>query len=72
MALSRFPPWLIDKCGWKGKSHGGAEVFRKQPLVIVNQTGEASPEDVVTLAAAIQASVKERFGVDLNREVEYV
>ena len=64
--------WLIDKCGWKGKSHGGAAVFQKQPLVIVNQTGESSPDDVVALAKAIQDSVKERFGIDLNREVEYV
>lgn len=64
--------WLIDKCGWKGKSHGGAAVFHKQPLVIVNQTGESSPDDVVALAKAIQDSVKERFGIDLNREVEYV
>ena len=64
--------WFIDKCGWKGKSHGGAAVFEKQPLVIVNQSGEAAPDDVVALAAEIQKSVKERFGVELSREVEYV
>ena len=64
--------WLIDKCGWKGKFHCGAAVFEKQPLVIVNRTGEAVPEDVMSLASAIQKSVKERFGIELNREVEYV
>ncbi len=64
--------WLIDKCGWKGMSRGGAAVFNKQPLVIVNWTGEAVPEDVMSLAEGIRASVKEKFGVELSREVEYV
>ena len=64
--------WLIDKCGWKGRSNGGAAVYEKQPLVIVNRSGEASPEDVVVLAARVQASVKEKFGANLEREVEYV
>ena len=64
--------WLIDKCGWKGMSRGGAAVYIKQPLVIVNWTGSAIPEDVMSLAEGIRSSVKERFGVDLNREVEYV
>jgi len=64
--------WLIDKCGWKGKSVGGASVYQRQPLVIVNNTGEATPDDVVSLAAGIQDSVREKFGIDLEREVEYV
>ncbi len=64
--------WMIDKCGWKGRGHGGAAVYDKQPLVIVNGSGNAAPEDVMTLAAEIQSSVKEKFGVDLEREVEYV
>ena len=64
--------WMIDKCGWKGRGHGGAAVYEKQPLVIVNGSGNAAPEDVMTLAAEIQSSVKEKFGVDLEREVEYV
>lgn len=64
--------WLIDKCGWKGMSRGGAAVYIKQPLVIVNWTGSAVPEDVMSLAEGIRSSVKEGFGVDLNREVEYV
>ena len=58
--------WLEREVKW------GAAVFQKQPLVIVNQTGESSPDDVVALAKAIQDFVNERFGIDLNREVEYV
>ena len=64
--------WMIDKSGWKGRAHGGAAVYEKQPLVIVNRSGDATPDDVISLAAEIQSSVRERFGVVLEREVEYV
>ena len=64
--------WLIDKCGWKGKEHGGAAVFEKQPLVLVNKSGEASPDEVIALEEEIRASVKAKFGVALEKEVEYV
>ncbi len=59
--------WLIDACGWKGKSVGGAAVHEKQALVLVNK-GEARGGEVLTLAQAIQASVFARFGVRLEPE----
>lgn len=64
--------WLIDKCGWKGKSEGNAGVWHNQPLVIVNLTGKATPEEIMTLENKIISSVRERFGVELSPEVEHV
>ena len=64
--------WMIEQCGWKGKRSGGAAVWDKQPLVIVNHTGEAYPEEIVGLEKRIIASVRTRFGVELSPEVEHV
>ena len=64
--------WMIEQCGWKGRRSGGAAVWDKQPLVIVNYTGEAYPEEIVGLEKRIIASVKAKFGVDLHPEVEHV
>ena len=63
--------WLIDACGWRGKSVGNAAVYEKQALVIVNKGGLNQPctgGEVVTLAQAIQTSVYERFGIRLEHE----
>ena len=64
--------WMIEQCGWKGRRSGGAAVWDKQPLVIVNYTGEAYPEEIIGLECRIIASVKAKFGVDLHPEVEHV
>ena len=63
--------WLIEQCGWKGKTLGGAQVWPKQPLVIVN-ANNASAKDTRELAAAVSASVKEKFGIDIHPEVHYI
>lgn len=59
--------WLIDRCGWKGRSIGDAAVYEKQALVLVNR-GSASGQDILSLARAIQADVHARFGVMLEPE----
>ena len=64
--------WMIEQCGWKGRRSGGAAVYDKQPLVIVNYTGEAYPEEIIGLERRIIASVKARFDVDLHPEVEHI
>ena len=63
--------WLIEQCGWKGKRQGGAQVYEKQPLVIVN-TGNATAQDIITLAADITESIAQRFQITLHPEVNYI
>ena len=64
--------WLIEQCGWKGRRSGGAAVWDKQPLVIVNYTGEAYPEEIIGLEKRIIASVKTKFGIELHPEVDHI
>ena len=63
--------WLIEQCGWKGKMHGGAQCYEKQPLILVN-TGNAKAKDIVELAEAICQSVMEKFGITISPEVNYI
>ena len=64
--------WMIEQCGWKGRRSGGAAVYEKQPLVIVNYTGEAYPEEIIGLERRIIASVNDKFGVELHPEVDHI
>ena len=64
--------WMIDRLGFKGKRSGGAQVYEKQPLVIVNASGDATAQDVLDLENQIITSVKQRFGVELHPEVEHI
>jgi UDP-N-acetylmuramate dehydrogenase len=59
--------WMIDACGWKGKSVCEAAVYEKHSLVLVNR-GSAIGSEVMTLARAIQESVYGRFGIRLETE----
>ena len=63
--------WLIEQCGWKGKMMGGAQCYEKQPLVLVNRNN-ATPEDIVNLAAAICKDVQDKFGITISPEVNYI
>ena len=64
--------WLIDQCGFRGKVLGGAQVYEKQPLVIVNASGDASPEDVLSLENQIIASVQKQYDITLHPEVDHI
>lgn len=63
--------WLIEQCGWKQTPHEHVGVYRHQALVVVN-LGGATGREVLDFAQAVVASVKERFGVCLNMEVNVV
>lgn len=60
--------WMIDQCGWKGKSLGKAGVHDKQALVLVNR-GDAKGEDILRLCETIQKDVKQKFGIEIHPEV---
>ncbi|MCD8194499.1 MAG: UDP-N-acetylmuramate dehydrogenase [Tannerellaceae bacterium] len=63
--------WLIEQCGFKGKSHGAVGVYEKQALVLVN-LGGATGHEIALVAESIRTAVQERFGIEIMPEVKYI
>jgi UDP-N-acetylmuramate dehydrogenase len=63
--------WLIEQCGWKGKQIGHTGNHAKQALVIVNY-GNATGNEIWQHALHVQQSVKDKFGIDLEAEVNMI
>ena len=63
--------WLIDNAGWHGKRVGGASVYHKQCLVLINENN-ATPADVMELATQIKQSVYDKYRVSIVPEVIYI
>ena len=63
--------WMIDQCGWKGKTMGRAGVHGRQALVLVNKGG-ATGDDIIALCNQIRHDVRQRFGIEIHPEVNIV
>jgi UDP-N-acetylmuramate dehydrogenase len=63
--------WLIEQCGWKHTPHEHVGVYQHQALVVVNRGG-ATGQDVIDFATEVVESVKAKFGVQLNMEVNVI
>ncbi|MDP4164195.1 MAG: hypothetical protein Q8898_13915, partial [Bacillota bacterium] len=69
--LKTSAAWLIEKAGWKGKSHKNAAVHDKQALIIVNK-GQATGEEILELSELIRRDVNAKFGILLEPEVNII
>lgn len=63
--------WMIEQCGWKGRTLGKAGVHSRQALVLVNKGGAAG-KDIVALCDAVRGDVYRKFGIDIHPEVNIV
>ncbi len=63
--------FLIEKCGLKGEKIGGAEISEKHAVFLVN-SGEATKKDVERLSSLVKKRIKEKFGIDIEEEVEVI
>lgn len=63
--------WMIEQCGWKGRALGRAGVHDKQALVLVN-LGGATSNEIIALSDAVCKSVKDKFGIDIHPEVNFI
>jgi UDP-N-acetylmuramate dehydrogenase len=64
--------WLIEQTGWKGKQIGNVASHKLQALVIINATGDATGKEIFDFSTKIINSVKEKFGIELEREVNII
>ena len=73
MGMIKIPAaWMIEQCGFKGFKMGNAAVYEKQPLVLVNATGKASPEEILALEQTVKDAVFAKYGISLSPEVEHI
>lgn len=63
--------WLIDQCGLRGRCIGGAKISEKHANFIVN-TGGAKAEEVTQLISLIKSKVRDKFGLQLQEEIQIV
>jgi UDP-N-acetylmuramate dehydrogenase len=64
--------WLIENTGWKGKQIGNVASHKQQALVIINATGKATGKEIYDFSTMIIDSVKEKYGIELEREVNII
>lgn len=64
--------WLIENTGWKGKQIGNVATHQQQALVIINATGKATGKEIYNFSGMIINSVKEKYGIELEREVNII